>query len=361
MAYFLSVGLFLLNIIFAKSKRYSNKLGIIFIIFMWVLFWSNTNNPDFFVYKAIYQNNANFTTQSLELGFILLVKLGNFIGASYHVFLMLITFVCFYLIHSTLKKITKELNLVYAMYFIFPFFFDVIQLRNFIVMSILIYSTKYLLNNNKVKYIIAILIASSFQIIAIAYLPFVIINVRKRFSKSLIRFLAIASIFLSVIILINSKQIPFLTHILEFMNVSKLEIYFNSKTSYGFLLFWGLQILSYSMMWLTNKLFKKYNLVNIDDGRKTNFIQLIYYFNLISFIFLPLFLLNSNFIRLIRNILILNYTSIAITYRSIDDRFEKMAYLIFIIIYVLLFWGVLLLPSWDNIVIQILDNNMFFH
>src|SRR5699024_8102958 len=100
----ISLILLAVNSIFAFGKKNFRALAFIFFFFCWILFWGNTGNADYLVYRTMYETNADVTTTSLEIGFILLIKLSNIIGFNYNMFLFLISLTGFLLIHKTAVK-----------------------------------------------------------------------------------------------------------------------------------------------------------------------------------------------------------------------------------------------------------------
>lgn len=357
MSYIISGVLLFLSFIFSFSKKNTEIFSLLLMIFAWVIFWGNLYNPDYVAYSNLYYTNSRLAYSNIENGYIYLVKLGNYLGLSYQMFLMIVTFICYMLIHSTVKRYASNFNVVYLMYFIFPFFIDVVQIRNFIMMSILIYSIKYLVDEAPLKYFILILLASTFHNTAFIYLTFLLINKDK--GKLLIRAIVSVSFTISMLMLLNSKQIPFINYII--VNGSeKLNIYLETKTNYGFLLYWCLQIISFLIILITKKLYFKYTKELVNNSAKNRYMNLIYWINIIGFLYYPMYLINSSFLRLIRNILILNYIAFSITYTTITDKYERNIYIYSVYVYVLILFAFLLWPDRFYIIKVILENNTLF-
>jgi hypothetical protein len=359
MLYIIINSILFLNLYYSFSNKGKKFLAFLLIILMWIFFWGNTYNPDYFTYLNLYNSNSGHLTTSLESGFIFLIKISNLMGLSYNMFLLFFSLIGLFLIHSTIKLYTSNFNYIYLLYFIFPFFFDVVQIRNFMVMAIVFYSTRYLMNTNflsKLKFLILILFASSIQIISLVYLPFILVNIKSKKRESFIQLVSIFSIILSILILLNNKQIPFLYDLIKLTGISKLEIYFNTKTNFGFLIYWFIQLISFTIAYITKRYYNQYTR---DSNNNYKLIILNYQVQLLSFIYLPLFLLNSNFIRIIRNLLLLNYLSISITKDCIKNRNIKLFYIIITLLFVLILYVLLLFSYNDSIIRAIIDNNIF--
>lgn len=358
MLYVISIGLLFLNLLYAFVKKEQKILSFALMFLAWILFWGNNNNPDYEVYLSIYNSNGEYTTNSLEIGFIVLVKFFNLINFNYEMFLMTISFLAFYLIHTTVRKLTTNYNYVYSLYFLFPLFIDIVQIRNFLMMAIFIYATRFLLENKKIKYLITILLASTFQMSAIALLPFVFIN--NKGMNFFGRIIFLVSISSSIIILMNGKKIPYIDNLIDFSQSEKLSLYFETTTNYGFVLYWFLQIISFALIVLSRKLYLKYENVNIENSIKMKYINLVYWINVFSFMYLPFYLLNSNFSRLLRNLVILNYIVVAITTIVIKDKNERRLYIILTSIYILILFGILQFPFLNEVIKPVLENNILF-
>ena len=365
MTYVISGILLFLNIIFTFIKTCGKRVALLLLLFMWLLYWSNTLNPDYYnylrMYNSIQAGAPIFNELRSEFGYRILMKIATYFNFSFTVFLAVLTACSYLLIHSTVKKYCKNYNYVYSLYFIFPFFLDVVQIRNFVAMSIFIFAVRYLLKNSfksKLKYIILILLASSIHYSAALYLPMILINVKRK--NLLVRGIVLFSILGSIMILINDKQIPLIPSLISSIFPSdKILEWFRSKTNLGFLLFWFMQMLSFLVLYFTKSLIKKKNKFP-NAKEEILFVELTYWINLLAFIYLPFYLLESTFTRLMRNIISLNYISFAIVNDNLRNK--KILFNIIIVFYVLFFSVIeLYIPYKDNVVNAILKYNLFMN
>ena len=368
MTYIISVILIFFNSIFANIKKHGKFISFLLVLFMWVLYWSNNYNPDYIEYLRMYKSmevGASIFSPEREFGYGILMKIFVTIGLDFDVFIMIDTFICYCLIHSTVKKYCDNYNYVYLLYFIFPFFIDVVQIRNFIVMSILIYSIRYLIedyNIANIKYLFLILIASTIHIFALAYIPFILIKIDK--NKYLIRGIIFFTIFNNLIVLLNDRHIPFVDTILtSIFRYDKIIFWLNSRTNWGFLVSWFMQIFSFSLVYFSIKLLRNHSQIIKENKlnsyyKHIKFIEVVYLINLISFIYFPLYILGSTYTRLIRNVLVLNYTSFAII-NDYEKGQKRLMFNSLVIIYVLFhFISQLYIPYKDIIINSILQNNI---
>jgi len=75
---------------------------------------------------------------------------------------------------------------------------------------------------------------------------------------------------------------------------------------------------------------------------------------------MPLLILNVNFTRIIRNILLLNYITFSIVSSTIRDRDIKLLYNISTIIYALSFFVILVIPQKEDIILSVICNNIIY-
>jgi hypothetical protein len=371
MTYIILSILIYINFIFVHIKKHGKIFAFILLLFMWILFWANTKNPDYFNYVELYNSIQYgapvFGEGDVEVGYRLLMKLGVVIGLNYELFLSILIFFSYLLIHITVKKFNFNYNYVYLLYLFFPFFLDVVQIRNFLATSIFIFSAKYLYENtvkSRVIYVILIIAASTIHFSSILYLPMLLINLRRKNRR--VQAIAIFSILSSIIVLLNNKQIPYINEIVSLMSSNdRVFDYLELHTNWGFLLYWFIQIVSFLMMFYSRKLIRK-NINSVIHTENANsiekavlFVELVYMINLIAFIYLPLYTIASTFTRLMRNILILNYISFAIVNGLLKRRDQRIMFNILVFIYVLFrFLVELYLPYTENIMDTILRNNL---
>lgn len=376
MAFFISAFLLFLNGLLSYFKKNAKFIAFILVMFMWILFWSNTTNPDYHNYLRHYTSmqagSQIFDGSGNEFGYRALMKIAIHLRFSFETFLLIVVALSFALIHSTVKRYSGNYNYVYCLYFIFPFFLDVVQVRNFIAMSIFIYSVKYLIDDSiksKVKYVFLILTASTIHYTAILYLPMLLIKTNKK--NYLIRGIVLFSLISSLIILGNNKQIPYIDHIVRLIFDSDKVLSWTGKTTnYGFILFWAMQTMSFFVAFNAKYLIKDY--INNNDNNsftenqimseknKILFVNLVYWINLLAFIYFPFYLLASTFTRLMRNILMLNYISCSIVHGRLKRGNKRMLFNVIIFSYVMFFFVVeLYLPYKDLVIYEILRNNLF--
>ena len=374
MTYALSFIVIGLNFIFACSKKHKRWFVYFTLAFMWILFWANTSNPDYNSYLNLYSsaNESAFFTNNLSIGagYLLLQKVSVMLGLEYKYFLMIIVFFAFFLIDSTVRRFTNNSNYVYLLYFIFPFFLDIVQVRNFMVMALLVFSFKYLIEDKKwsnLKFFIFMILAATIQYIALFYIPFIL--VKKHRGNLMILFVALFVLCVSTFFIV-SNEVTFLnTALANIFNNDRLADWFQVKSNFGFLLFWFMQMFSFFMVIYVRSEFNN-NTINLrkpfaqtilqpDEVEiQDRFMTFLYWINILAFMYLPFYILDSTFTRLMRNMIFLNYIAFAIGNRVIRNAKSKLRFNLVVVSYLVVFSAVsLYIPYSDTIIVNVLNNN----
>lgn len=217
MVYAISIMLCILAFLFYRSKL----LFCVLIGESWVLFAGAYGHADFFQQKQSYEL-IEYTTRPTEDPVWWLVKrIFSEIGMSYRGFLWIVSIVALYLIAKTIFIYTKNVTYVWALYFISPMILDVVQYNNFVGMSIVLFSTQYLIKGNvNLKAFLALVTLAtgicSYMIVYffLACVPYL--------SEMKVLFFSL----LGCLVIFSSKTIVFLIAS-KLMRSDKILVYFN--------------------------------------------------------------------------------------------------------------------------------------
>jgi hypothetical protein len=309
MTYFVTLYILLINIFntIAKSKRLVLLSATILMAF---LFGGIYNCSDDIMYQYLYDSirvSGLPTFARTEVGFTFLAFLCTKIGLTYRFFRTLIAFIGLLLIQKTAFEYTRKFSLVFLLYFIYPFMLDVIQIRNFLAASIVIYSMTFLVQNSKkgdVYYVIGIALATSIHYMSLFFIPFLFAN------KLTVRRLLTLTLIITPLlcVLTSTPIIPNLVRSIVgegFMH--NIEGYFR-RANWGFILLWTRQLAISMLAYLCYIYLQK-----SDIGEKwkifgTIVLKLNIYLVIICF---PMLMFNGNYFRLLRPVLFLNYILIS--------------------------------------------------
>jgi len=377
-AYFLSSIL----IFIGSIKKSSKIVSALLLILMWVLYGWNTGNADYMSYNIGYYYNAvSNINWSKEVGFQLLCKLFYKFGLQYNQFLVIISIIGLVLITSTVRRYTKNVAFILAIYFIFPFMLDVVQVKNFMAMAIVVFALRFLIEKKKwgkVKYIILVMFASTLHYVALFYFLFLLTEVRN--AKRLIYFsLAAASI---GVVISYTDLIPQIVAVIT----PNAEVYswFTARMNLGIIIILLVYAGTLFLVYYAYKRIKnaeiqysEKNIVNAGKGdlkksfikpnheayRVANinmsFVNFVYKMNIIFLLALPLYVFNMTFFRINRNMSIINYILFSIFLFNVKyDRREKLLFGSLVFFYVVVMAAFyIIIPHYYSVFSAVLQNN----
>lgn len=331
--------------------RNSGLFALLLIPIILILFGANYSNPDYENYLAAYElQKQEIVFETSQIGFIILMKLSSWLGLTYTGFLISVSIIGIFLIYKIVIKYTTKPNFVFALYFIHPFFLDIVQVKHFLAMSIVVFSTQFLIENKltyKYKYISGILIASSIHYISLFFIPLAFI---KEISIKVL-FLIMAALSLTVLVLDNLGLIQ--TIAIKIAGESRTEHYFENRANLGFFVQYFIQ----TAMLVT--VFFSVRSLRINN-KSNKFIEIILIINIYLLILFPFYMINGTFERAFRMILILNYILFSLTLTSLSIK-PKIFYSSFLIVIVglLFYWHVYHNYS-EEVFFSIFENNHVF-
>jgi len=338
MSYAISLLLGVLGFIKQKSKFVMISLFLL----LWILFGFNTSNADYMIYNLIYDGHY----PNHEFGFMLLVNLFSNLGFTYQQFLISISLICYLILFRIINKYTIGTNYVIALYFIFPFMLDVVQIRNFIAMTIILLGIQYLLSDKKratIKYIVAVLAASSIHYTSLFYL--ILVFARFKSWKKLLLTFSMISIVGATIAYTNI--IPSAMGII--FESDKVTNWFQGRTRFGFLIPIIFQLISFGFVYYSHYKYRKTEQKKENDNNvypndrfknvdvhQNKLLEIVFRINIVLLIAIPFYIFNVSFFRLFRNVLLLNYIVVTNgTLYYFKDKYERFIYKIAFSVYVI--------------------------
>lgn len=306
----------IVNAILVIGNRKSRVTAIISYIYTIILFAGSTLNNDYLGYLEPYLEK-DFS--EFEIGYRIIASVFAQNNINYHVFLLFIALICYTLIFYLFTKIINNVHIFFALYYPILVFYDINQIRNFIMATLMTLAIVKLLENNNIIFLLFTFIAASFQSLALAYVPLALINNKKFHNKKTIVSFVLVSFIFSLIIFFNNKQIPFLYEIctIIFGENSEKLMYFESKDiNFGFLITYIMQIINVLLVMLSNYILKKNN-ARLSE---IQFAESILIINVYGFVTFPFLMVDLTFYRLFRNFSFINYMLFGVT---VNNFFEK--------------------------------------
>lgn len=149
--------------IFKINKYFKQLMLIILVIFLTT---SYTSGSDWRAYELMYKyfDLSNFYNYYSEKGFSLYVALAKHIISNFWYFFIINKLIVAYLFYKVIKQYSQNILLVYSIFFAAGgiFLFIDCPFRNLLGIGIFLYSIKYI-KKNKLKYILCILLGTSFH------------------------------------------------------------------------------------------------------------------------------------------------------------------------------------------------------
>lgn len=369
MSYIISFGLSFLGLI----KKNSKTLALLLIAVMWALYGWNTGVADYINYlwrfNGILDNTIEFNT---EYGFSLFSSLVSSLGFDYTFFRIIYSLIGLTLISSTVFRYTYNVSFVFALYFIYPFLFDVAQMRNFMAMAIFTFAFRYLVEDKKyntLKYVICISIACTFHTAAIFYFIFIF---AKYVRKNILSIITLISVPIGCLL---SYTGLILNIVSKFTAREKIIHWFDNRAKLGILLMWGLLLLNVAIVHLVcNKIvvsdYSNYSQEQMDYKSRCvdpkivgNFSEVLIKINILTLFVMVLLIFNQEFVRIYRNLLPLYYISLAIYQQQKTTNIkEKYLFLLLNIGYVffLAIYYIYTTNALYTVFMGVFENNQLF-
>lgn len=322
LAYLTFYILCILNIVWGIRKKKSNVLYAIALVVIFVIMTFNYDGPDIEAYRLTYElvGNANnlhgaISATYMENGYAFLMFCANRIGLDFYAFRIILTIVCLTLFVSIIKFYKVNPNFIIGLYMAYVFFFDTIQLRNFIIQFIILFATRYLFDKSAksmLKYLICIVVAASIHTLSWLFLSLLLI----RFVKTKVGYQRIFAMAASLFVLCMIMR-PVLPQVVDILAkiLKRGSGYFSGTLRFNYLVVMVLHMFGIIPLYLYRK-----NITNKESKQKVTAILRI---QIIMGLFLPLCFINSNFNRIFRNILIFDTIGLTLLYQNLKKNTES--------------------------------------
>lgn len=308
---------------------FKNNKSIVFVqvIFASLLIACNVNNPD-------YGNGVDFIGITSDVSQIfkdniiynlLFYIFGKF--TTYDIAVFLISFLSYFIVYKFIIKYTKKVAFVFSLYLISPFVIDATQFKNFVAMSVWIYSMQFLIDAYSAKkseqkkmivlYCIGCLIAAGIHyFFIICFIYVLVIPLKKHGSSDLIKiglfiliFKVLVDNFLGSILALLSKTGIEIFNLLQF-KLYAYSINYNAESAQARVLVTLFCYVIIGIFFVFLKLLKKrdYSVNSI----KTTYTSFSLRIVVISAVCLPLISFSMEMYRMQRNLLLILYVLIGL-------------------------------------------------
>lgn len=342
---FLILLLILINLIYGISREKSRRqvtikfgtrelfmvhdlFALILVITLIVIACNTLDIPDIEGYKMFYSG----MNTGIEPGYVFLENLGIRFGLSFETFRSIFIVGSYLVLWIAVDRLKLNKNIVFALYSVYPFTYDVIQLRNLLALSLVVLGISFLYTKdkgNKVKYVICIALATLFHSLMLIYLVLLVSGkqlIDSRLKKQLLG-LAVALMFVFSILMSRSFAIQSIigSYFYSFNSV-KADAYLRIGMRYGFIVFWFMEIFYVLVAYINKK-----NSSSVEDEIAERKELSFWIMITVTVLGCPLCILNSNFYRIFRNISVLNYGQLQYSVTSKKNYLSILGIVLFVL------------------------------
>lgn len=325
---------------------------------------------DYSAYLVGYERIGNnyYGGYLMEPGYILCEKIGNFMGMNFTIFRVFFLGVSIILFTLSIYQYAKDkARCIIILYIIYPFFFDIVQMRHFMASSIAIFSLRFLKEKdyvNIMKYILFILLASTIHLAALFYLMMLVSCLNINLKKYLY---SVVLIITGEIIILTSISHGMLGQLYQFL-ISKVALVRKTHTFFvgeiNASVYKHYIVLLFILLLLIFIIYKNMKMeTSLSFSDKKEFIWLLK-ISLVALCFIPLIQVSEHFLRLFRSmIVIINLTFFRFSRiykpRSLNRFVYGLVPYIFVITYAIMFLSIRSESYYNNVTIPIMNNNYF--
>lgn len=319
----------LINNWFFAMRRKSNQVWV--IITLVLIFLLIAGAGPFYSFPAdydnYYRNYYNVLDRGLldnnQIGYSFIMIIGNMLGLSFVSFRLIVIAGCTFLLYRyVIKRYSVNVNYVLSLYLMYAIIIDSEQFRNWIAFTFLLVGLPFLETSkikDKIKFGVFWLISISFHYSFIFYIPLFLVNGKN--TNKIVTRLAYLSLIIASVIVLNGNEIPFQQHLINYADNRVIEAYLTTQTNLGYLIPMILHASSIVLAYLSRTIIqRKYafipnNLLPGDERylenkinrRELTLANVVYWVNLSMLVVLPLYIINVQFYRLMRSLLLITY------------------------------------------------------
>lgn len=341
----------LLKRYYSKKEFISIVIRIVLTILAFLLFAGNTNNPDYMNYSRNYYSGEISVQNGLLKS--LLTWCFSKIGIPYQCFLGFVAIFVFILIWKVIIYYSDNKWLPFALYIIYPFLLDIVQIDNYMSYVIVLYGLRYLDDADykigNIKYLIIVMIATLIHPLSFIYLLFLLVRIKNE------KKLTILVCVLAILLLLNVSVLPKLITYIPFMNQFSIQLGYYLRYTDGFklgmILYAAMLIVCYIICRMK---YRKFIYLKQNETKQDSLIKIM----LVTLCFVPLIMISSEFVRVVRNLWILYYCFLA----SKNSGNKCFYYIASILISCFLSFKELGPSSYyfNSVTRMIFENNLFF-
>lgn len=296
---FVAFYVFCFGLINGTLKRRSVVSSLLFLVTLIIIMGGNTLNQDALTYEYIY----NIDNSSVEPGFRFLMSIGHLFNLDFEHFKLWVCAIALSLMWIGLERMNSGRSyIIYLFYFIYPFFMDIIQFRNFLSLSLLIFGVSFLNNKkwtNELVFIIVLFFSSTIQIIGIIY-TLAILLYRFDSNDKIKKIVILTMLSLTIFSILPSVQTALSQIVSSYGSgiFAKAGDYSEKVVHFGYFAYWIADLLL-----LASFIYCKQKFTDIKNDKLNNLIRAIYAIATVATLFFPFYTIDLSFHRVFRNVI----------------------------------------------------------
>lgn len=315
----------------------SDFLAFLLLLTMIIIASITIELPDMQNYYWLYRGDL----ANVEAGFIFLMRLASEYGLTLETFRTIIFIISFFLLWISLERLKLNKNLSLGLYSMFAYNLDVIQMRNLLASTIVLFSLTFLILENKygvLKYCFGLILASSIHSISAVYF-ILLFSVKKllkyRLGKQVMVCLFLMTTMTALFLRTIGAMHLVLGKFFMMVNSSKADFYLSEDVRLGFITFWIMHLVFLGSAYFARK---TYQLNSKEQEYRFDVIDKLFWINLVISFLLPLCILNINFYRIFRNLLPFNYAILSMVLGFRNSSAKLLTIIIFISGWLFILW-----------------------
>lgn len=311
------------------NKRLNQLCVAITIVCIVLIVSANREGNDIINYVRDYNSIQTFQREPV---YVVLKICGKLLGLNFYQFRAVVSLIGYMLIVSTLKKYTRNIQFVLFFYCVYLLFMDSWQVRNFLAVSVFVYSVRFLSNarskKSMVAYCVCILISTGIHTAFIIYYILTLLYVKKK--RVVVYSLCFVMAALSLITWLNNNKIPFIDVVVGILmgDNARAQEYFSLATNLGFLAPVALYVYGVLGIVLVKRQIKTSRM----DNKQVEFCNLVLLINLCFASTVPMSMMSLTFYRLIRNLQYLNFCIYANGYCEQNKLRKRLTIIVFVVL-----------------------------
>ncbi len=159
------------------------KLDYVYLLVLLIVMGFNSDNADYAAYERIYQKVIMATSWDgvmqahVDKGYVFLNWMSAFIGLDYRCFHFGLFALLLVSIFIIAKKMGTPICVLYLAYMMYPMFMDIIQIRNFIISVVVLFSV-YCYSHDDIRWytigVMSLMISVTIHPFVLMFIPFVV-------------------------------------------------------------------------------------------------------------------------------------------------------------------------------------------